>query len=646
MNQSQLIHKPIFIFKKLQNMKTSSSNFLLTAILCLFMFSLFAQAPKPAVKLIPYQNYTSKLWGYRDSASYKTVVEPKYQVARKFAEDLSAAKNGNQWYFIDRYGIEAIKVPDCDTIGNFLNGFAKIEKDKKVGCLDKKGNMVIPMIYSQVGPFIDGRAVIVKGDLSVLQKGGSVTLGFVDKTGKEIFNVDGQDLQYPSSGLSVYASGNKYGYLDLAGKLVIPCKFDYAENFVGSGAIVATNGKGGIINNTGNYTVEPQYDYLSFVSSKFIAVFNGQLNNEGLPAAGKYGIIDKTGKFVLPQLYDQMGANSGIVFLIQNQKCGIADTLTGKILVPCEMEFIPRFNEGIAYYQKGGKYGYIKEGGKILTQPLYETADDFSGGLSKVRQAGKTGFVNKAGVLLIPCIYGYAEGPFNGLWMVEKGSKYGFVSSKGLIIPCLYDMALYQDNDMILVQKAGKEGLFDRNGKPLLECTYDRIDKFVSRMGYGSTSDMIARVQKGGKWGVVDSKGKLIIPVVYDDVMVQDFYNYESDAIKVKKGELWGTANLKGELITPCEYETIYAYQSGMCKVRKTVDGELVAGFLNRDGKLAFAGLKWYMVKDYFTQDFVEYDLGLEVVRIDKQGVYKSYKRKDSDKWIDLENGKKLKNTW
>ena len=613
-------------------MKTKSPNLFSTAILCLFTVVLFAQAPKSPGKLIPYQNYTSKLWGYRDSISYKTVVEPKYQVAREFVEDLSAARNGKQWYFIDKTGNVAIQVPDCDTIGNFLNGFARIEKSKKAGCIDKSGNLVIPMIYAQVGPFINGRAIVVKGDLSPLQRGEPVDIGFIDKTGKEIFIISAQDLQYPSSGLSAYASGSKYGYLDMTGKVVIPCKFDYADNFIGSAAIVAINGKGGIINKTGNYIVEPQYDYISFVSSKFIAVFTGTLNNQGYPAAGKYGIIDNTGKVVLPQQYDQMGANSGVVLVIQNEKCGIADTITGKIIVPCTMDFIPRFNEGIAFYKKGEKYGYIKEGGKFLTQPLYETADDFSGGLAKVRQAGKIGFVNKAGVLFIPCTYNYAEGPFNGLWMVTKGTKSGFVSSKGVIVPCIYDMALYQDNDMILVQKAGKEGLFDRNGKPLLECSYDRIDQFVSRMGYGSTSDMIARVQKGGKWGVVNSQGKLIIPVVYDDVQVKDFYNYESEAVKVKKGELWGIINLKGEEIVPCTYNEIWSFQSGMSKVLYSSEGETYGGFINKKGQLKVAIKDWYNLKNYYNGDYVEYTSTLGgVYRIDKEG--KWYK-KQGDNWI------------
>ncbi len=477
-------------------MVVKSIKGLFLAVFCLFLGSPSILAQTPVVRLIPYQNYTSKLWGYRDSVSYKTVVEAKYQVARPFAEDLSAAKNGNQWSFVDRKGVEVIKVPDCDTIGNFLNGFARIEKEKKVGCLDKKGNMAIPMIYSQVGPFIDGRAIIAKGDLSVLQRGEPIELGFIDNTGKELFILNCQSLQYPAGGLAPIAMNNKWGYVDLTGKIIIPCQYDYADVFIGNAAIVATEGKGGLINKGGQYIVEPKYDYLTFVSSKYIVVFSGSLNESGYPDVGKFGVIDNTSKAVLPQQYDQMGANSGVIFIIQNDKCGIADTITGKIIVPCEMEFIPRFNEGIAYYSKGGKYGYIKEGGKILTQPLYETADDFSGGLAKVRQAGKIGFVNKAGVLFIPCTYDYAEGPFNGLWMVNKGSKYGFVSSKGLIIPCIYDMALYQDNDLVLVQKAGKEGLFDRNGKVLLDCTYDFIDKFVSELGYGSSSNMIARVQK------------------------------------------------------------------------------------------------------------------------------------------------------
>ena len=45
----------------------------------------------------------------------------------------------------------------------------------------------------------------------------------------------------------------KYGYMNKKLKVVIPCVFDYAENFVENYAIVKYQGKDGLIDTKGNF---------------------------------------------------------------------------------------------------------------------------------------------------------------------------------------------------------------------------------------------------------------------------------------------------------------------------------------------------------------------------------------------------------
>jgi len=496
------------------------------------------------------------------------------------------------------------------------------------------GTEVLKPQYLGAAPFVNGMAEVVSGDLKAFQEGKVAYLefAFINPAGKQICMVQCQDMRYFSQGRAAVMKDGKWGFSDTTGKLIIEPIYENVGDFFGGLAVIVNGSKCGLIDRAGKEIIPCSYDYMDMLTFKFILAFNGTLDQNGFPKQGKYGVLDKTGKIVLPLQYDQLAVKSGFIFMLMNQKCGVADTLTGKIIAPCEMEFIPEFKEGIASYAKAGKYGYLKEGGKILVEPIYKYAGGFSGGIARVSQAEKDGFVNKAGVLFIPCTYDYCEGPFDSLWMVTKAGKSGYVSAKGLIVPCVYDWALYKDG-YITVQKGGKQGLYHKNGKVMLECIYDEISEFISKYGYGSSLDAIARVKKAGKYGVVNDKGKVVVPTLYDAVEIKYFYSSDYPFVKVKQGELWGIVNLKGEFVTPCIYEGIYAFQSGMCKVLTTRDDKPVAGFIDKSGELVYSGPESYMVKDYYVGDFVEYNYASQTLRIDKKG--KCYK-KEGNEWVEI----------
>ena len=77
--------------------------------------------------------------------------------------------------------------------------------------------------------------------------------------------------------------GEKYGYLDRSGKVIIEAKFDFADSFSEDLAVVAVNNKVGYINRFGDYVVKPQFENGENFSEGFAAVKKG----------GLYGFIRK-----------------------------------------------------------------------------------------------------------------------------------------------------------------------------------------------------------------------------------------------------------------------------------------------------------------------------------------------------------------
>jgi hypothetical protein len=91
-------------------------------------------------------------------------------------------------------------------------------------------------------------------------------------------------------------AGNKWGYIDKAGKYVISPQFDDANRFSDGLAPVKLGGKYGYIDKTGKYVINAQFDFAGLFSDGIAPVELG----------GKWGFIDKTGKYLISPQFDDI----------------------------------------------------------------------------------------------------------------------------------------------------------------------------------------------------------------------------------------------------------------------------------------------------------------------------------------------------
>ena len=309
------------------------------------------------------------------------------------------------------------------------------------------------------------------------------------------------------NGLLLVEGVDGYGYIDRAGKEVIPCKYYLAEPFSEGIACVCCEGWSGLIDTLGH---------------KVVAV-DGK-DKRVTFSEGMYFITD----------YE-----NGTTYLSNNGK---------KIPLPPNSPFQHKdFSEGVAAienysdeygYKSRGKWGFINRDGKMIVPFQYDDVLSFSEGLAAVCYGFREwGYINKEGETVIPIRYKEAESFSEGLAAVCN--QYGereYINTKGetvLNLGKLYRAGSFHDGMALIARKEECYGFINKSGEEIISCQYEETDNF---------HEGLARVCIGGKWGYVNKSGEIVIPCRYD--AAQNFS--EGLAVVLFSEGRWGIVDKKG----------------------------------------------------------------------------------------------------
>lgn len=256
--------------------------------------------------------------------------------------------------------------------------------------------------------------------------------GYIDVYGKWVIPPKYDMVEGFSEGFAVVSSEGSYGFIDKTGKWVIPPKFSSASRFAEGLALVSTTENGskitGYIDKAGKFVIigKPGYSFRTFQNGlALVKVWD------------KYGWIDKTGNFVIKprKFYDARSFSEDLALVRQAEKPWKYGYINknGDWVIKPKFDFAGDFHEGVALVYINNKVGFIDKKGQWIIQPQYDRARSFSEGVASVQLNGKWGVINKSNQWVIPPMEVENIDGFNdGLAVVSMGPyNSGLINKKG-----------------------------------------------------------------------------------------------------------------------------------------------------------------------------------------------------------------------
>jgi hypothetical protein len=212
--------------------------------------------------------------------------EPAPLPAASAPSVLFPVQQHGRWGYIDRAGTLVIP-PQFERAWRFSEGLALVEVGGRFGYINTQGKAVIAPQFDDALYFSDGLAPVQQDS----------TWFFIDPTGRRVegkpFDLDPALLEegrYEPKHPNPVKVANQYGFMNAAGQMIIPPRFDRATHFADSLARVQVSGKWGFINPQGTLVIPPGFDQ----------AWDFQDGLALVAVDSAYGYIDRSGHYVWP----------------------------------------------------------------------------------------------------------------------------------------------------------------------------------------------------------------------------------------------------------------------------------------------------------------------------------------------------------
>ncbi|NOQ71447.1 MAG: hypothetical protein GQ574_05575 [Crocinitomix sp.] len=448
---------------------------------------------------------------------------------------------------------EVIIEPKYDLVSTFIDGFAKTyksgdyeEEAYRYGLINQNGQVLLEPIYRSISAFdSNGLAKVVKEDY--------YTYGIIDKQGNWIVPIAYSQVDIKSGFIQIKDSTGRYALLDYEGHTVIDFKFNYFyfhnRPTVDSNLIIVRDeARYGLIrlqNNGYEIVIEPQYEDLSVLNNQHLRVAENE----------KYGVINSDNDVIIPFEYDNILLKLNFIIAYQNieyePKFKIAENnpkysytrYTG----PLEKEYDDEnkivyylvskkeHSELLSYdYDLNGKdnkktlYSLFDSTGQSILPAQFNEIRVRDDNLIEVKTDEGVNLYNKKGERISSDLFYY-------LHEIHEGAMVAQLRSDTNLQKYINYRNLEWNPEVEF-----KYGFVDATGKIIVPIIFD--DAHLFNKG-------IAPVKQNGKWALVNKKGGLLCDFKYDHVQYAGENRYA-----FQQGELWGLLNLNGQEVVPATY--------------------------------------------------------------------------------------------
>ena len=392
---------------------------------------------------------------------------------------MSVLRKGDVCYLISGGRITQTDVSAYEEIGPFFNGYATVtlKASAQRGVIDSNGHLLFSSdIYKRFQHAGDGVFSASTGAEQNLSAAGYL----LDASGVPLsqYYYDYIDIAY--EGMIRVSRNEKWGFVDLSGREVIPAIYDRVGFYQANVAPMQKGGKWGLIDQTGEEIITPVFDQIyPLVGTTYCVLLSD-----------KVGVIDNAGNTILPVEYDgvsqagdgrSMAALKGDtaylfdmdgVVILSGEYLNIFINPDGTVAVAKRMNdmtvnaFLDKEGNNLTGYKDfslsylnqnlslgrrydsppgmigatphdyGQQFALIDAEGNNLTGFNYENTGDFTSDYLVVNRSyyGSAGLLNRYGAEVLPTVFddilltadGYA-------FLQTRGSEDGFGTRVGIV---------------------------------------------------------------------------------------------------------------------------------------------------------------------------------------------------------------------
>ena len=299
-------------------------------------------------------------------------------------------------------------------------------------------------------------------------------------------------------------AAGRWGFVDAAGKVAIPCSYRAVEQFAEGRAAVFTDTTWGFIDTTGAMILPPRFHRVNPFA-------NGRARVQTVENPYGFCFIDRKGNIMIPvdtNRQEERDFASSRAAIKTAGKYGYLDPF-GRVVIPAQLSAGGKFHDGLAPARLEDRWGLIDTTGTWVVAAQYSWIESPREGVARaqIAESGKPIWcLVDAHGQLVARLAGFSEvGPMaQGRARVKRDNKWGYVDAQGkLVIEPRYAGALSFSEGLAAVQEGpdGTWAYIDRKGKTVIPATFGMADQFRGAL---------AAVQQADRWGYVDKTGKYI----------------------------------------------------------------------------------------------------------------------------------------
>lgn len=340
-------------------------------------------------------------------------------------------------------------------------------------------------------------------------------------------------LWFEENALKVQKNG-MYGLINIDGKEILPCEYDGITILKGikNSLVAKKDGKVGIVNSDGTIIVPVEYVDVSAVTEDYKNGFIVK-NSES-----KFGVIKSDGQIALECKYDAIenmadngkyvvkengvwkvvaedgtaylegkvgnvtSMNNGNVITIENGKYGVIN-IASEIKVPSEYENLAYLFDDKYAAKKDGKYGIINTNNETVVDFKYEDIQ-YNKLTDYIKARNSDGTYDYITRNLSVKLTAGEDTVLNGFISIKQGAEVKYYNYK---LEEKTNKDVYTDNTLFVYKENGKYGYKNKDGKVIVEATYDDAME-QNNCGFEA-------VKKDGKWGALDQYGNVVVQPMY-----------------------------------------------------------------------------------------------------------------------------------